>query len=897
MGFLKRFRIPVGREGGFSLAEVMMAGFILVIAVIPMVGMFDGAHQVSMAAFDINLSEECLGHYTEQVMNMPFYVPHETVTPPELRDVDDHYWGTRPTVYDNSWDNAPEVEMKALGAEPYKEMSVTIKMSYVDEEQVEGKTLAEAANATELSSDWEPIKLYGYDRPKTPTGKTLNLILYEIKVTTDRGRIITSTQLYASPTDVVANVYIDKVVNVSADASKKGTRDNEMGDCISAPHNKDSVTLRFYGEGFEQADVDAGLVSVELVRIDDNNISLTADPVYGEEGGRRYLEGTVNLTSGGKIPSEENPNVWYPRRKPGYWHAWLVVNHVISVKNDIFVVEYPEPVYMSPGSDFADSDGDKSGEESSTDEVLTLHNVDYVTDFMAVTYPNPGIGAVVQLVHTQNDPTTGEPIEIINGSDLVISPDAQQGYAQGLTVTAHFDFTARVGGDYYLRVINCIDRATPDIEVMGNTHFALDGGPYYYLEGPPAIYEAYVKGYVELPETYVESTTPQTRCFCYDEREYKYWLHIDGVNFDELVSLKLGIGAATPPDGDNVFEADFVDPIDEYTLEAVFDIAPNVAAGQYGKYWLYAENGNGFGAVLDPAIEIRRPAPIIYYYEVKSLGTWQNYYDIDVDIEGECFDVDAVAGTDFDVMILEAADPDNNWLGTEALDDPAASEYGRHVDCALNLVDCDTGQWVLYGLSQPAGLTDSGFTDTIVDPQVTYIENFNVTVGTPMLLTEGIPASGDPWSIRVTSRYRDWEHVGGVWQWSAWKAWQTSTEGNGNAATCSENDPDWPEEDQDWRTEGQGYLAVVRGIGFEKAGLSVHAANNAAPQGPAMDATWNAVPVFADRATLQVWAEMDETMAQTTGPNEGGYIRLQLMNPSVGAWGSWYDNRIRLLAQ
>ena len=223
MSFLKRIRISLGGERGFSLAEVLVAGLILAVAVIPMVGMFDGAYKVSMLSYNINLADECLRLYTEKVRNIPFYHAHEEDAPDAELDVDDKYWGSRSPINSNSWNTAPQVEMKALDVEPYPDMSVSIKMSYVDDEQVGGVTMAEAADATSLAEGWGPKGtdyLYGYDRPKTPGGKALNLILYEVTVTTREGQVFSDTELYASPTDVVANVYIDKVVNVSADTTK-----------------------------------------------------------------------------------------------------------------------------------------------------------------------------------------------------------------------------------------------------------------------------------------------------------------------------------------------------------------------------------------------------------------------------------------------------------------------------------------------------------------------------------------------------------------------------------------------------------------------------------------------------------------------------------------------------
>ncbi|MBN2027774.1 MAG: hypothetical protein JW854_13540 [Actinobacteria bacterium] len=880
---VKRIRSALSGEGGFSLAEVLVAGLILVLAVFPMVGMFDGAFLVSKAAYDINISSECLQLYAEQVRNMPFYVPHteDNITTP--LDLDDFYWGARTPENNNSWSDAPDVVMKPSGAEPYPEFEVTLKISYIDEEIVSGMSLEDGANATVMANDWEPMALYGYDRPKSNSGKPLTLILYEVKVTTESGRFYTNTQLYASPTDVVANVYIDRVINVSADTAKLGTRYNSYGDCISAPHDENNITIRAYGEGFTQSDLDGGLVDLKMVRVEDTDIQVL--PVsgvtltYGEEGSEKYLEGLIDLADDN---GDEEP--WGPDyRMPGHWHAWLVVNHIISVKNNAFIVEYPVPVYDELNSGFTDSDGDKQGEESSTNEELTFTDLDYVMSFVTGEYPNPGVGAVLQLIHTVEE--NGIPIDVIEAADLAINPSASDGYQTGLTVTASFDFTGHIGGNYKIRMINCMDRATPSIDVPGNTYFELDAGPYYYLEGPPALNQAYV--YEATP------LTASPRHFGYDDRSYPYTLEIKGFNFDNLIApsdIKLGLGGDTgvdPPVGDNEVEALAVDIIDTETLRATFDFAPSVEETERGMYWLYVRNSNGFGNVLQPAFDVRAPAPIIYSYSYDTLGPWQNYYGVGLSVVGECFDVDSLAGTYVDVMIKEVADPLNDWLATEAMSDPAASADGTLLTCELNLVDCDIGDWELYVMSQPALLTDSGYTDAIGG--VTYQSFVDVEYGTPVLLTQGVPASGEPWSVRITSRYRGCDDAG---VWGDWSAWQTSTEGSGSMAWAWENDPN--HDTINYKTEGEMYFVELRGMGFNKDGtidISCIAKNDLPPKFPLFKATWSSITVQCDRANALVFVVMDETMKKFSGPDEGGYVDMEIKNNTTGDSSVKYINR------
>ena len=890
MKTIKRTESSLHGEGGFSLAEVMVAGLILALAVFPMVGMFDGAFLVSKTAYDINISAECLELYTETVKSMPFYVAHAEGDESAILDMDDAFWGTRTPVNTNSWSTAPEVLIKDFDIEPYADMKVTVKMAFIDDEIVSGMSLEAGAEATTLSEDWDPTALYGYDRPKTADGKPLTLILYEVKVTTENGRQYTNAQLYASPTDVVANVYIDRVVNVSADTTKLGTRDNDYGDNISAPHNKNSITIRAYGEGFTQSDVDSGIVDVKLVRVEDADIQLN-NMTYGEDGSEAYLEGTIDLSDGG---GDEEP--WGPEyRMPGYWHTWLVVNHVISVRNNAFIVEYPVPVYHSPGSDFTDSDGNRSGMESTADETITFTGIDYTMSFVTGEYPNPGIGAVMQLVHTVED--NGVPIDSINGTDLTINPSLVDGYQAGLTVSAHFDFTGKIGGDYKIRIVNCIDRATPSAEVMGNTYFELDAGPYYYLEGPPAVNEVYV--YEATP------VTASPRHFAYDDRGYSYTLEIKGFNFDNLISASdiiLGLGGdpnTDPPTGDNEITGTAlgaVNVLDTETIQLTVDFGPEVAETERGLYWLYVRNSNGFGTVLNPAFDVRAPAPIIYDYEVDSYGLWQNYYNVGMTIIGECFDVDAVAGTYVDVMLKEKLVPANDLLATEAMSDPVAGPDGRLLACEVNLVDCDLGEWELYVKSQPAGLTDSGYADAISG--VLYQTFLRITAGAPMLLTDAVPIAGEPASVSVASRYRCWNT--GTSDWKDWRAWQASTESDGTPAWAYEDDENRTDPKTGNSTQGVMYFTKLSGMGFNEGTITVNAVNDHGEGTAGMNATWPAATVKQDRATAAVWIEMVEGDELITGPHvkdDGSTlnpIRLRIMNNMNSVWSAWYNDRIRI---
>lgn len=904
---LRKVAFTFGDDAGFSIAEVMVAFIILAIALIPMVNMFDAAFDVSMAATDMNMAQECLRLYTEKVKNIPFYFAHSEEDASVKKDVDDFFWGSRLPVNDNRFTAAPYVLMKASTAEPYVGMKVEIRMAYLDEDYVEGRTLREAADLTTLDANWGPMKLYGYDRPLTDTGKALNLILYEVRVTLDSGREYTSTNLYSSPTDVLANVYIDKVVNVDTDENKKGTRYNNYGDCVSAPHTKSNIMLRFYGEGFTAADLAAGLVTIRLVRVDDNDIT-PASVVYGEDAKGKYLEGSVSLDSGGASLAH---NPWSPRRAVGEWDAFLVVNHVISIRDKAFTVEYPLPIFGA-ASNYSDLDGDREGLESETDEILTFTDVGYFTHVKPAVGQNPGIGAVIQLIHTETNPQTGLPADVITGTgfELTAYTDPRGYQSSGLTARSHFDFMGHAGGWYRVRIINCIQRVTSSstdvlgiVNIPGNTYIDLPESFNYYLEGPPAIYDFYVTGYVELDGSETPLPISEKRNFMYDDRPYMYKVRIEGVNIDEYASVKLGMGAF--PEGDNTISPQQLIYHDQYTLEAVFNIGENVGEDQRDWYWLYVENSNGFGSLTNPAFDIRRPAPIIYDYSVDTYGLWQNYYDVQVTLAGECFDLDlSTPGPDFELRMRSNSDPPPTdfLVATEAMyasgDGPVSLDGGRQVMAKLNFVDCDPGGWELYGVNA-GGETDTRYQDALRG--VTYLADLDISLGAPVLRTADVPSGPEDYSLIIKSRYNGFSE--GSWQ--GWSDWYTSTEGTlGNVPPYGsirnswawENDP--VHDNPEYRTMGEMYFVEIRGMGFNKGGtLSVHVKNDDKSPHTGMNKEWTGLVVHADRSQVKVWVEMDESMKSSTGPDEGGMAEIRLRNDSAGVWQDWYVNRIALRSE
>jgi prepilin-type N-terminal cleavage/methylation domain-containing protein len=60
------------QEFGYSLVEVMVAMVVLTVAVVPMVGMFEGAIQAANASGDYDEARTCAVQKLEQVKSLPY---------------------------------------------------------------------------------------------------------------------------------------------------------------------------------------------------------------------------------------------------------------------------------------------------------------------------------------------------------------------------------------------------------------------------------------------------------------------------------------------------------------------------------------------------------------------------------------------------------------------------------------------------------------------------------------------------------------------------------------------------------------------------------------------------------------------------------------------------------
>ncbi|MHB8781395.1 MAG: type IV pilus modification PilV family protein, partial [Candidatus Geothermincolia bacterium] len=327
-----RFRLIPGRQDGFSIAEALVAGLIMVIAMVPIVGMFDGAISTVGNLSDIHASVAVAQNMTERIKGMPFYEPYTNTD----KDVDDHFWGTRDPVNSNpqtstgpNWAAIPEVQYYGYGAiADYAGYRVGVQLCYLDDD----------TGPSTMGQYWGPKKK-GNDLPWNSSDVEIHLLVVRVNVHWmidgyENG--IYSLDTILSPNEATYTFGV-KRIQVDGPDSVLGTK------LHAAAHWPDvSVQVTIDGWGFNTSSVAAS-----LVRDQNNDIPITLTTKTSTR-----LIGTVNLGHTGS-PGTSHP--WYPKADVGAWSVKIKQEDILSTYlYQGFVVEYPRPV-ISDFFNLADS--------------------------------------------------------------------------------------------------------------------------------------------------------------------------------------------------------------------------------------------------------------------------------------------------------------------------------------------------------------------------------------------------------------------------------------------------------------------------------------------------------------------------------------------------------------
>lgn len=429
MRLFKKVRV----ESGFTIAEVLVAGVILAVVLIPITSMFDVSFKGIRALEQTEQSVSCAKLVMEEIQAMPFYAARAVDTGnDENWDIDDRFWGERsPSNYNPNpgesapdWDKIPEVAFCNYGALlDYESYRVGVQLAY----------LADSTGVATMHLDWGP-RISGNDRPADSEDAALHMVLVRVNVywKADSGEernyyqesIVTDTQA----------IYNFGSAKLTVDRAPSNPPSVLNPDKLNAaahwsdPQTTINVTIE--GWGFDPDTVTACLVRNKNKDIEINLTSKTDTT----------LKGTIDLyNSGTDIPGEPD---WYPRAAVGYWTLKTRQEDLFSsYLYNGFVVEYPKPAISAFGNA---SDMSKTGVNNQTSVPIKIEDGPFVN---LIETP------AVRLVRRGE---AGEILDQVNGTITQITvPASSDGYAlSGCTIVANFNLSLASAGEYRMSVIN-----------------------------------------------------------------------------------------------------------------------------------------------------------------------------------------------------------------------------------------------------------------------------------------------------------------------------------------------------------------------------------------------------------------------------------------------------------
>jgi len=584
---LRKLRSGLQQEGGFSLAEVLVATLVLGIVSGSIMSMFGSSIQVMGTTRSVNTAQACARAVTERLRSLPFYQPYQGVS----RDMDDFYWPADRGL-ENSWDNVTEVEYKGYDTEPYPQFRVTVKMVYLNDDTSEAV----------MRATWGP-RTPNYDKPVDTLNRELHMIKFQVKVYWKVSGEETPSSNYSlltirTDSDVQANLGVSYCE--VTDLGKRGTADN------AAQHIYNTVNLRITGFGFKPG------CTAALLMPANSDIQVKGLSYVSET----ELTGYVNLASEGTAGKP-----WSPRAETGGWAVKVTVGNAFAVLPDGLIVEFPPPVLTSVSP--------TEGANTENNKELTVLGNPIISLPPAGGYNN--CSAVMRLVWKNPDDTEDRNKILYDiPSSAVVTGDS---YGAGVDqITDRFNLTQTSNGQpistwgpfpqyYYLEVWNVKDYNS--VGQKGDVAGSSRSVPFTFR-------------IVELPPqpTQVFQTATPTRNWGFNNRTYN--LTIKGNYFDTIngVTVYLGRGA-TPPNAPRVQGTNVVVESTQ-TIRADFNLAG--LAGSEGWCWVYViNNGTGSSGQANNVFEVRRPPRTTAVTNTDGTGYKYNYFDIAVQVDGQDF--------------------------------------------------------------------------------------------------------------------------------------------------------------------------------------------------------------------------------------------------------------------
>jgi prepilin-type N-terminal cleavage/methylation domain-containing protein len=640
-GVKMRLRRKLGNDKGFTLVEVLIAGVILAVALIPMTEMFSVSFRGIRSASRMEEGTNCAKAAMEQIRAKPFYTAHvadETVN--ENWDIDDFFWGERSPINLNpnpgesppNWKLIPEVPYYDYGKfRGFEDFRVGVQLAY----------LADDIGVAAMHPDWGP-RIPGNDRPKDAQDNVLHLLLVKVNVYwMNAGKEDSYTQEdIVTDTQAIYNFGSKKIIVDRAPSNPESVLNpNRLNAAAHWSDPDTSINVTIEGWGFDPDTVTAHLVRNKNYDIPINLTSKT-DTV---------LKGSVNLyNTGTDIPNEPD---WYPRAAVGYWTLKIRQQNLFSsYLYNGFVVEYPQPKISAFGNT---SDMSRTGVNNQTAVSITTQGGPFVNLIEA---------PAVRLIRTDAD---GQILTQVDGKVTQVTvPSGSNGYAtSGCTIKADFDLTLAPAGEYRMQVVN-----TREPTLIG--HRASDYSNDYYTV---------VDFRPEVSGITVDKTGGTT---VYQNRGNPWAVTITGANFNQVGTPPVEIYLCSEIAGDlpagNYVKGVVTSVPNSTTVKGTFD----VSSLPLGNYMVYVKNiGNelaGWTAgtplqvmLLTKYIDSFQPDPAFYS------AFYENYYDIPSFIDG---------------LGLDAATAVSITNGTVSY---AVDEYtinsNTRIAVNLNLINCPNG--------------------------------------------------------------------------------------------------------------------------------------------------------------------------------------------------------------
>ncbi len=330
-----------GKEGGFTLAEILVAGLILVVALIPIVRMFDtsfaGIRSLSGVHKSVALGQKVM----EEIKSMPYYVPCDEEQ--GKVDIDDHFWGDRSPVNYNpasgdepDWESIPEVTIPkyAYGnIDKHHEYRVGVKLSYMGENM----------KPVEMKEDWGPMKV-AYDHPRDKDNRSIQLLLVQVNVYTMKGQDEVEehrVEAIVTATEAVYGLGITRII-VDGPDEILGSR----SDAAAHDPNK-TIDVTIEGWGFMPTNDPNKKFEVQLERPDFNPVEITIPNINACTD--TVIKGKVTL--GTSKNNNDAKNKWKPREPIGYWSVKVRQDITSTYLYNGFICEYPAPRISDYGND------------------------------------------------------------------------------------------------------------------------------------------------------------------------------------------------------------------------------------------------------------------------------------------------------------------------------------------------------------------------------------------------------------------------------------------------------------------------------------------------------------------------------------------------------------------